>query len=149
MLVLWFAQRASHAGPGAWVTVASALACLAIALFAWRRGEKDITRGDWIAFLAGLATIPLWIITRDPLLSVVTLTFIDVVAFYPTLRKSLSKPHEEGLTFYVLTLVKFSMALLATEQLNLTNVLYPVAMVLMNGLTSVVLIAGRKTRKPV
>ena len=146
MLVLGVAQHVERAGPGAWVTLVSGFSCLAIAFFAWRQGEKNITRSDWAAFTTGLATIPLWIFTQQPLFSVIVLTFIDIVAFYPTLRKSMIKPQEEDLSFYALTLVKFSIALLATEQMNLTNALYPVAMVFMNGLMTALLIRGcRKT----
>jgi len=47
---------------------------------------------DWYFFLAALAAIPLWLLTRTPLYSVVVVTVIDALAYVPTFRKSWHRP---------------------------------------------------------
>ena len=90
--ITFFAQASRGAGFGAWATGFSAGGCLSVALLAGIYGERKITRGDWVAFLSSLAAIPLWYVTKDPLWSVILLTGISAVAFYPTVRKSWRKP---------------------------------------------------------
>ena len=89
MAIAFFAQLSDKAGAGSWATGLSAAFCLGIAIIALFRGEKHITRGDWIAFLTTFLAIPLWIVTSDPFLSVLLVTGIDAVAYYPTFRKIL------------------------------------------------------------
>ena len=77
----------------------------------WRhalfRGEKHVTRGDWIAFLITFFAIPLWVVTSDPLWSVLLVTVIGAVAYYPTFRKSFAKPGEELAFKSVLTVIRY------------------------------------------
>jgi hypothetical protein len=60
MAIAFFAQLSDMAGAGSWATGLSAAFCLGIGVLALFRGEKHITRGDWIAFLATFLAIPLW-----------------------------------------------------------------------------------------
>lgn len=103
MAIAFFAQLSDKAGAGSWATGLSAAFCLGIGVIALFRGEKHVTRGDWIAFIITFLAIPLWIVTSDPLWSVLLVTAIDAVAYYPTFRKSFAKPDEELAFKYVLT----------------------------------------------
>ena len=93
-------QYVGNAGPGAWVTGVTGLICVVITIFTFKNGEKHITRSDWVMFIAGLITIPLWLLTNSPLWSIILITTIDCSAFYPTFRKSWHKPHEENTFMY-------------------------------------------------
>src|SRR3989344_7062194 len=93
--IAFFAQVAGDAGPGAWVTGLTAMVCLVITLLAFTRGEKEITRLDWMSFVGALLGIILWIKNQDPLPSVILVTLVDAIAFIPTFRKSYHKPNEE------------------------------------------------------
>jgi hypothetical protein len=95
MAIAFVAQLYDKAGAGSWATGLSAAFCLGIGVVAVFRGEKHITIGDWIALLVTLIAIPLWVVTSDPLWSVLLVTGIDAVAYYPTFRKSYAKPDEE------------------------------------------------------
>ena len=130
--ITFFAQASRGAGAGAWATGFSAVGCLFIALLAGLYGEKKITKSDWAAFLSSLAAIPLWYVTKDPLWSVILLTGISTMAFYPTARKSWSKPHEEMTTQFLLSDIKHVASIFAIAKYSLVTVLYPAAGIILN-----------------
>lgn len=134
LCVAFLAQVQAQAGPGMWITGAGALAILTTTLLSLRYGEKNITRTDRIALVAALLAIVPWILTDDPFWSVIFVTAIDMVAYYPTLRKSWHKPHEENLTMYAIGAVEFTLSLLALEQHSVVTMLYPAALIMANGL---------------
>ncbi len=124
MAIAFFAQLSDKAGAGSWSTGLSAAFCLGIGIIALFRGEKHITRGDWIAFLTTLVAIPLWVVTSDPLWSVLLVTAIDAIAYYPTFRKSYAKPDEELAFKYVLTVIRYLFSLLALEHYTVVTSVY-------------------------
>lgn len=131
MSIAFVAQLSDKAGAGSWATGLSAAFCLAISVIALFRGEKDITRGDWIAFLTTFLAIPLWVATSDPLWSVLLVTGIDAVAYYPTFRKSYTKPDEELAFKYVLTDIRYLFSLLALEHLTVVTSVYQLVSIFM------------------
>lgn len=129
----FFAQIADHAGPGAWVTGVSALITLFIAALGYlKRHDIVITRADWITFIAALAAIPLWLITETPLYSVILITVIDTIAFYPTFYKSWHKPNQELVFEYILAVLKYSLSIWALTHYSTITTLYPLSLVIMN-----------------
>ncbi len=129
----FFAQLHDHAGPGAWALGVTAGFCLLNALLALKYGEPEITRGDKIALAASMTAILPWLMTSDPIGSVILISIIDIVAFYPTFRKSWLKPHEENLTAYNLANLKFGLSLCALHVFTINTTLYPVVIILANG----------------
>lgn len=129
----FFAQLHDHAGPGSWVLGITSSFCVVNALLALKWGEPTITRGDKIALAASLTAILPWALTKDPLGSVMLISIIDMVAFYPTFRKSWMKPHEENLSAYNLANAKFILSFFAMSTFTLNTMLYPVVIVLGNG----------------
>lgn len=123
--ITFFAQYTENAGAGSWATGLSACACLGIGIAALFRGEKNITKSDWLVFLVTLSAIPLWIITHDPFWSVVLVTGIDAAAYFPTFRKSYAKPDEEAASKYVLTAIKYLLSLVALENYSIVTTIYP------------------------
>lgn len=126
------AQVAGQGGPGAWVTGFTAVMCFIVTIVALQRGEKNITRGDWIVFLLSLAAIPLWLVTKAPLWSVILISVIDLMAFLPTFRKSWRKPYEENAQAYFISGIKFGLSLLALQSVTLTTALYPASLTVLN-----------------
>jgi hypothetical protein len=100
---------------------------LASSLFSGAR----ITCGDWIAFLVTLLVIPLWVATSDSLWSVLLVTGIDAVAYYPTFRKSYAKPDEELAFKYVLTVIRYLFSLLALEHYTIVTSVYQIVSIFM------------------
>jgi len=122
-------QVSDGAGAGAWVTGLTAAVCFFIFALAVFRGEKNITRGDWLCLIFSLSAIPLWIFTNSPFWSVILITVIDIVGFLPTFRKSYFKPHEETAVTYTLSSVKFGLSILALQNYSVITVLYPASLV--------------------
>jgi hypothetical protein len=130
--IAYFAQIFDNAGAGSWVTALTALISFFIAGYAYFYGEKNITRSDWLTFIAGLTAIPIWLVTENALYSVIIVTMIDALGFWPTMRKSWAKPHEETLVHYTLAGLKFALACLALENISWITALYPLSLVIMN-----------------
>jgi len=143
MAIAFFAQLSDKAGAGSWATGLSAGFCLGVAIIALFRGEKHITRGDWIAFLTTFLAIPLWVVTSDPLLSVLLVTGIDAVAYYPTFRKSYAKPYEELAFKYVLTVIRYLFSLLALEHFTIVTSVYQLVSIFME-ITLVIMLLWRR-----
>lgn len=125
-------QWEHNSGPGAWVTGVSSIFCIIICLLGWRDGEKNITRGDWIVLMVCQIAIPFWYVVNKPIFTMLLLTIIKLVAFYPTFRKSWSKPYEESALSYSITGSKFAVSLLAIESFTAVNWLYPAVLVAAN-----------------
>lgn len=140
----YFAQLHDDAGPGSWAMGVTALACLTTAALALKWGEKNITRGDKIAFATSISAILPWLLTKDPLGSVILISIIDVVAFYPTFRKSWHKPYEENLPSYNLASLKMILSLFALSNVTINTALYPSAVVLVNSTLVLTCLIRRK-----
>jgi hypothetical protein len=137
------AQYVGHAGPGAWAAELSAVFCIVTVLVSFSHGERNITRSDWVAFLVALSAIPLWYLTESPLPSVILVTFIDVVGYYPTFRKSYIKPKEEMIFSYVVSNIKHIASMCAMTEYSLTTLLFPAALFVANGALIAMLVYRR------
>ena len=126
------AQISDVAGPGAWVSISTAIGCIINAVWAYFSGEKNVTRGDWISLVISLSAIPLWLLTQNPLWSIYLISAIDFVAFYPTLRKSWHKPEQEDLSAWVLNAAKLACSIIAMEKISLVTTFYPASFLVLN-----------------
>lgn len=145
MAVAAAVQLTNDAGAGAWVTVFSAAACLAIALLSLRHGDRNIAPTDWVALAAALTIIPAWAVTRNPLLAVLMASAIEWLGYYPTMRKSWLRPREETPITYSLDLTKWLMSLWALTAYSAVTLIYPLALLAANALL-VTIILGRRAR---
>lgn len=134
-------------GMGTWPTMAAAITCLFITLLAFKYGSKDIQKVDYFFLVASLSAIPLWIVTNNPLYSALLVTFIEIVAAIPTIRKSWHKPEEEVTSTYGINTVRYFLSIVALASFSISTVAYPVGMVFMNGLIFAVLLIRNKTVK--
>lgn len=131
-------------GIGSFVTAVMALCCVTIAALSIRCGEKQITSSDWAALAVSLAIIPLWIFADEALYSMLLLVTIDTVAFWPTIRKSWHKPHEESIQSYGIVAFKSAISIFAFEHLNVTIVLLPAVIAVTNVLFIAMLVWRRR-----
>jgi hypothetical protein len=141
-------QVGDHAGPGAFVTLAAALVCFMICGLAIRYGSRSIATIDTVFFALALIALVLWLFIDQALVAIIIVSAIDVLGFAPTMRKSWHRPYEETLVSYQLNTLRFVLALFALEQYGLVSVLYPLTLVLVNGLFSLFLIIRRRSDTP-
>jgi hypothetical protein len=142
--IAFSAQIVKGGGAGSWINAGTALMCFAVFILAIFKGEKDIKSSDvWSLIGAGVG-IALWFITNNPVLAVILITLIDALGFIPTFRKSFYKPHEETLSTFVISTIKYAISLVALSSFTLTTWLFPASLVLTNGLFVVMLIIRRK-----
>lgn len=131
--IIFFAQVTKGGGAGTWATALTAVVCLLIAVIAFSRDDGHIKVIDKISLVGASVGIGLWYYTKNPLFAVLLAIMVGALGFVPTFRKAFSKPHEETAITYFLNAFKFAIALLALTSINPVTVLYPVAMVAMNG----------------
>jgi hypothetical protein len=132
MAVTYAGQASLETGPGAWVTLATAATAFVIAGLALFKGEKHITRSDWISLALALSTLPLWMVTQTPLYSIILIILIDCFAFFPTVRKSWNKPNEESLLTYISAFLKYGVAFFAMTNFDPIALAYPAFLTLFN-----------------
>ena len=133
-LIICVAMAQAGAGAGTWAVAFGAGKCLLFAALALKHGEKNITRTDWASFIACVFAIPLWLMTNDPMWSVIWLVGIEAVAFYPTFRKSVVKPFEETLSNYAWGLIQACFVISSLAQYSLTTSLYAWSVAVQNGI---------------
>jgi len=142
--VAYTASLISGGAAGAWSLGFTTLLVIGIALLCFRYGTKDITKSDKLVLaLAILSVIP-WILTKDPLISVILVTFIESFAFLPTVRKTWNDPHSEYYWPWIINIAKHSLIILAVGSYSITTVLYPAFFVLVNIILAAVIIVRRK-----
>ncbi len=143
-LLVFFFQFNAGAGAGSWLTLSAGLVCLFIFMLSFRHGARNITRLDAVFLMLALVALGLWVITKQPLVSVILLVVIDMLGFIPTIRKSWNKPYTETLFSYGLSTFRFAIGIYALEAYTAVTYLYPVAWLFANGLFSVLLLVRRK-----
>ncbi len=136
--IITVTQHMAGAGPGAWSAATSTVLSFVVVLIAFiHRSDFSITRSDWVAFIIGLAIIPVWQLTHDPLWASLLATAIDSMGYYPTFRKSWHKPHQELVSLYFVANLKHLASIAAMVQYSATALFMPMTMLIIN----VVLIA--------
>lgn len=120
-----YAQFALNGGPSAWVLAVVSSTCLFIAFIAVFVGEKNITRSDWFAFIGALFAIPVWLVTEDPVMAIVVIIIIDVLTYYPTIRKSWDDPWGEPPQSYFWAGLRYFLALFAVTDPSWQTLVYP------------------------
>jgi len=146
--IAFVGQISDDAGPGAWITGVTAFVSFFIFVLAIVKGEKNITKSDKLNLLGAFAALGLWFVTDGPLLSIILITVVDFLGFLPTIRKSYHKPYEETLITYLLSGLKFALALFALDNYTVVTWLYPLSLVLANLFFVIMLKVRRKKLGP-
>ena len=120
-----YAQMSLDGGPSAWVLVVVSATCFFISGVALFVGEKNITRSDWFAFLGALTAIPVWVYTNDPIWAIIVIIVIDILTYYPTIRKSWNDPWGEPPSSYFWAGLRYFLALFAVSPMTLETLAYP------------------------
>ena len=131
-------------GAGAWSVGLTATVMFVIFGISLVKGERDIRPFDWFCLGGAFVSLIPWLLTDNPLLSVVLITLIDALGFLPTVRKSYNKPHQETLITFALSTLKYALVVIALQNYTIVTTLFPLSLVIMNGLFVIMLLIRRK-----
>jgi hypothetical protein len=120
-----FAQFEMNAGPSAWALAFVSVTCTLIAIFAFFIGERDYKKSDWFALIACIIAIPLWRATQNPLIAILVIMMIDVLTYWPTIRKSYHNPQTEPPISYGFAGMRYFLMLFAVPNPTWETLLYP------------------------
>lgn len=137
-------QVSGGAGVGAWVMLVVAMLNIAIFIFGFKYGTKDITKTDTVFLLLALFALFLWLIVKQPVLSVILDTSISIIGLGPTVRKSWNRPHSETLFLWELNSFRHVLTIFALQNYSIVTWLYPGAWIVANALFSIMLIIRRR-----
>ncbi len=106
-------------------------------------GTTDITMSDRIALAAALIACGLWIFFDNPVAAILFATGIDLVGYFPTMRKSWHAPEDESVTAWTGYVVSYTLAIAGLRTYNFFTLTY----LLMTALASLVLLIEILVRK--
>ncbi len=142
------AQIAKGAGPGAWARTLASATNFVVVIVALIAGTRDIKRSDWITLIIALSTIPLWIATKTPVWSVIIVCTIDTAGYFPSVRKSWERPHQETSRSYFISSGSAFLSVLAIEHYSLSTWLYPAVLTCSNACMALFLLWRRRVLRP-
>lgn len=147
--IAWAIQVQNDAGPTIWVTGVVTLFCIGIGIAAIWYGEKNITKSDWISFFIALSVIPIWLMTNNPYWAIVLVLMIELLNYYPTVRKSYFKPWEEDIVSWSLSALRWFFATLAVTTISFEALAYPLFITTCEVLFVAYLVIRRKSLQKV
>lgn len=137
-------QVNAGAGVGSWVTLVVAVFCFIVFALGIRNKKKDITLADTVFLILAFIALFIWLIAKQPILSVILISSIDMLGFIPTIRKSWNKPYSETLFSYELDFFRHGLSILALQKYSIITWLYSATWMVACGLFSIMLIIRRK-----
>lgn len=133
---------------GAWGTAASFLFVASLVPISLYWGTTDITWHDKVFLGAALFAVVPWIITKDPLWSVIFATIIDACGMIPTLRKTWNEPESESLHAWILAGTRGFLQILALHVYSTTTLIYLVEVLITDSiLVGIIVWRGRAKKK--
>ncbi|MDD4989497.1 MAG: hypothetical protein PHV42_03670 [Candidatus Pacebacteria bacterium] len=130
--IAFLGQWVSGGGPGSWATGVAALVTTFTLLLSLKGGygTKDITNFDKICLVLAILSILPWVLSKNVLWSVLLATFIDLIAFFPTMRKTWHAPKSESLGSMYTDAVKHSLSMFSMGSYSLINLIYPASVLI-------------------
>lgn len=98
---------------------------------------------DWFSLFWALTAIFLWLTIKNPLYSVLLISFIDFLAFIPTCRKIYLNPNSETLSTWYMMNIRMFLWIIALEIYSFNTVFYPLIIFTINAI-AIIMIHWRK-----
>jgi hypothetical protein len=120
----FFIQIAHGAGPGSYMLGLTTIVCFLFFVAGLIRGEKNITRSDWISLIGALIALALWLIFNATFVSILLVVTADALGLIPTIRKSMIHPYQETLITYLFSAIKAILSLFALTTVSFETAFY-------------------------
>jgi hypothetical protein len=102
---------------------------------------------EWVCLALSVLAIILWQVTNEPLLAIICAVVADATAAVPTVVKTYRDPWSEVPTGWFMVALGGILAILSTIIWNSTNLLFPLYILLINGIIGLVALTGRRLKK--
>jgi hypothetical protein len=139
----FYGQVVGNGGPGSWGTGFASVMCLLIFLLSWRRYPIQFSLMDWGSLFGAGMAIVLWVVTNNPVWSIILVTITDLIGFIPTYIKVYYEPTKDSPIFYFLVGLAFLVGCFGLIEYNTLTLLYPIGTIVAN-MGLIVLIWYRK-----
>ncbi len=117
---------------------------LIVFAFSFKYGTKNITKSDKIVFILALLSIVVWWKLKQPLISILMVTLIDLFGFYPTLRKTYQEPWSETLSTWIFFTLSNLLAIFCISKYSLLTSTYLIAITFLDFLLVLVIFYRKK-----
>jgi hypothetical protein len=131
-------------GMGSYIFALQSVLCLAVVIFAILKREKNITVFDGVVFFSAIIILFFYAATKDVLVSAILAATVDCLGYVPTVRKSFQAPYQESALAYFFAMISWVLALGALQAYTLDTLVYPVALVLVDGFFVIFLLIRRR-----
>ena len=132
---------------GTWALALSTLVMVSLIPISLKWGTTDITNTDRIFLVLALITILPWILTKNPLWSVMLVALIDALGIIPTIRKTYNEPTSEALPAWILAVARSTCQIIALGAYTATTLMYPIELVIADGILVLVIIIRLRSAK--
>lgn len=129
---------------GAWLASGAAVGFTAVFVASIRRGEGGLARADVVAIVAASVGVVLSIVVRQPMIALLAVVFAEFVATALTARKALLRPQTETLSTWMIDAVAGALAVVATTELSVAALIYPLNHTALNTWVAVSIRRGRR-----
>ena len=135
----------SGAGIGILALAIGSVLCGYVFVLSLKHGTKNITTFDTVCLIGALGAIGVYIFLKDPLLSIILISAIDVAGFLPTLRKSWLEPYSETVSMFAFFAISGTFTILALKDYSFTTALYPATLMAINITATIVIVLRRQS----
>jgi hypothetical protein len=119
-----------------WVAIAYTVGPFIAAILSFKYGEGGTTRFDIFCLVGCALSVVLWIFFKNPVVVLVINIVIDFLGILPTLKKSYLDPASEDRLAWSVTTFSNVLNIFAIEAWIFSVAVYPVYMVIVNGLVT-------------
>lgn len=126
------------------LTLANAIGTFTIVVLGLKNGIAKFSLFDGVCQAGALVALALWLLLDSPAIAIIGVVFIDFLGVLPTIRHSWLNPEEETWqTFFLSTIAPF-FTIASLTAYHLENLLYPIYLLLADGLVMVIILYRRK-----
>jgi hypothetical protein len=127
------------------VTIGELIGSIAILFMSLTRGVGGLKRLDIICYALLIIDVFFWLTSKNALIALHLTVLADIIAFTPTLEKTWRNPASETAPFFVIGVIAAAFSILAAQDKSYAIILYPLSLVIFNGLEVLLIKRGGKT----
>lgn len=120
------------------------VATFAVVLVGLKYGTVKLDRFDFFCMVGVIVGLILWFVFNSPFIAIIATLTIDFIGTVPTIRHSYIHPQEETYITFLLGVIATIFTILSLHQYTVLAWIYPVYLLLSNGMLFVIILLGQK-----